>query len=309
MIKLRGMHDLENLASWQADRIDILGLQLSKRCNFGGCLYCFEDAGKADQDELSYPEIQEVIRQAHALGASRVFIAGAGEPFCNDFFLDLVRFVTSLDMWLVVYTNGSLITKEIAQKLIGLNISLMIKMDSLDLKHSNFLTQGQHWQAQWQGIENCMAAGFNQLTQEFTRLGLNAVYTQINEEDIEELVQKARENNLWLAADQLGVIGRAAQNYARLKPKRSYQKLQEKLALLFWWGYQECFYRNCGITVRHNGDVISCPDDIYEVVGNVRGTSLDSLLQEVRRQEPHYAHCPVCPIKQANLRRYLERSV
>jgi uncharacterized Fe-S cluster-containing radical SAM superfamily protein len=87
------------------------------QCNLR-CVYCFVETderetrmmGSRAAEKLTQDELCEVFRQASRLGCRSAKVVGDQEPFQEEGFLDFVDFVSdSLKMWLVVFTNGSIL--------------------------------------------------------------------------------------------------------------------------------------------------------------------------------------------------------
>ena len=97
----------------------LLAISPTTHCNLrcGGCYA----AGRETQ-ELSRETVHRVLNEANAMGTSFFTIVG-GEPFCWEPLLEtLEQFNTSL---FLIYTNGTLITDDVAQRLAGAGNALI----------------------------------------------------------------------------------------------------------------------------------------------------------------------------------------
>jgi radical SAM protein with 4Fe4S-binding SPASM domain len=96
-----------------------LDLELTERCN-NDCIHCCinlpEHDVSARQRELSYNEIQEVLKEAGGLGALSVRFTG-GEPLLREDFIDLYLFARRLGLKVLLFTNARLISQELVQLL------------------------------------------------------------------------------------------------------------------------------------------------------------------------------------------------
>jgi radical SAM protein with 4Fe4S-binding SPASM domain len=96
-----------------------LDVELTERCN-NACQHCYINlpAGdaRAAQRELPAEAWQEVLRQAAELGALSVRFTG-GEPLLRPDFPEIYLGARRLGMKVVLFTNGRLITPEIADLL------------------------------------------------------------------------------------------------------------------------------------------------------------------------------------------------
>jgi len=98
-------------------------------CNLN-CVGCY--AGLYGRKyELSKDEVADIIRQANELGIYFFIITG-GEPFFWGSLLDILEEFN--DSYFLIYTNGTLITEEIAKKLAELgNATLAISVEGFEL--------------------------------------------------------------------------------------------------------------------------------------------------------------------------------
>jgi radical SAM protein with 4Fe4S-binding SPASM domain len=100
------------------DKRSLLGqldIELTERCN-NNCIHCCinlpEDA-PARNREMDTAFLREIVTQAADLGCLTVRFTG-GEPLLRDDFADLYLFTRRLGMQVIVFTNGRLITPELA---------------------------------------------------------------------------------------------------------------------------------------------------------------------------------------------------
>ena len=104
--------------------------ELTYKCNLR-CRHCYiPDKWKKDTTpELTLDQIKRVIDQLTRAGCMNILLTG-GEIFCRKDALDILQYLKDKCFDITIQTNGTLITKEIAQLLstfspkIGLSISL-----------------------------------------------------------------------------------------------------------------------------------------------------------------------------------------
>lgn len=90
--------------------------ELTYRCNIT-CKYCHNPINKSlFNDELSTDDWFNVLEQAANLGATQVSLTG-GEPLLRKDLFEIAEKAVSLDLLTALITNGSLLNKEIVQKL------------------------------------------------------------------------------------------------------------------------------------------------------------------------------------------------
>ncbi|MEK7732763.1 MAG: radical SAM protein, partial [Planctomycetota bacterium] len=105
-------------------------LEFTRKCNLR-CLYCYSNAGEAVENELELNELKAVVYQARELGAKKIILLGGGEPLLYRGVMDVVDYIHSLGLQQVLFTNGTLITREIAQFLFKKNVSVIMKSNSM----------------------------------------------------------------------------------------------------------------------------------------------------------------------------------
>lgn len=124
------------------------------------CKHCYRDAGCKAQEELSTDEGKRLLEQIAKAGF-KIMIFSGGEPLTRPDIIELVEHAVKVGLRPVFGTNGTLITREMAQRLkdagtMGVGISL----DSMDKKkHDEFRSFPGGWEGAVQGMRNCRAVG------------------------------------------------------------------------------------------------------------------------------------------------------
>ena len=99
----------------QAKRKPVKGQwEITFRCNLR-CVHCYvvEDPTKK---ELTFPEITDILDQIHHEGCLWLCLTG-GEPLVREDFLDIYTYAKKKGFLITLFTNGTLITPEIADYL------------------------------------------------------------------------------------------------------------------------------------------------------------------------------------------------
>jgi len=89
---------------------------------------------------LSEEDRQNMIKEAHDLGAKALVTAGAGEPLLSKDLDKVIEMCSKMDMYVVIFTNGLLLDKEKAEKYLSKNVSIVFSLDSLKEENYNKLT-------------------------------------------------------------------------------------------------------------------------------------------------------------------------
>lgn len=108
-----------------------LVLSPGKGCNLH-CTGCYASADSAIAEKLDFETSRRIVREAHDIFGSRFMVISGGEPFMykadGKTILDL--FEEFNDMFFLVYTNGTLLTEGLANKLAELgNVTPAISIE------------------------------------------------------------------------------------------------------------------------------------------------------------------------------------
>ena len=137
----------------------IVSWNTTNACNMY-CAHCYRDAGCRAEEELSTAEAFTLLDQIAAAGF-KIMIFSGGEPLMRPDILDLVKHAADLKLIPVFGTNGTLITRDMAQRLKDAGAKGMgISLDSLDRrKHDEFRSFDGAWDGAVDGMKNCREAG------------------------------------------------------------------------------------------------------------------------------------------------------
>ncbi len=108
-----------------------LVLSPGKGCNLH-CTGCYASADSAIAEKLDFETVRHIVRESHDIFGSRFLVVSGGEPFMykSDGKTMLDIFEEFSDMFFLVYTNGTLITEELANKLAELgNVTPAISVE------------------------------------------------------------------------------------------------------------------------------------------------------------------------------------
>lgn len=266
-------------------------LELESICNFR-CPYCYTSADKNTEPySLSYSEIMQLICEAKKMGVKSIVIAGKGEPLLSKYIWKLVELITSLNMWLVIFTNGSCLNKNKAKRLHCNNVSVILKLNSLNPNVQDVLigVKNGH-ESVFGALELLLNCGF-----QAPRFGIQSIITKINMKDLRELFIFCRNKSIVPYFETYVAIGRAADPMVRklLEPNRLhilqfFQEIQELDKTLCGFNWEICSgqrviaYGPCNknrhmLTISSNGDVYRCVTE-SERLGNIKDNPLETIL-------------------------------
>ena len=147
-------------------------------------------AGKAAERELSTEECLNLIDEFHALGTEMLILTG-GEPLLRRDIYDIALKASGLGIWVVMGTNGVLITPLVAQKMVECGVKgVGISIDSIDPdRHNAFRGSPKAWQHSVRALDICKAEGLEVLVQ--------TTVMEENYDEIPALLDFARDRGAW----------------------------------------------------------------------------------------------------------------
>lgn len=246
------------------------------------------------KEKLTTPEIKNIIDQAYDLDIRLLNIQG-GEPMIDKKkFYEIIKYAKPKFKSIVAFTNGYFIEEEDAKILSDLNISLCVKLDSLDEKIYKQLTNST-------GNVKKVLKGLDYLEKYKVTVTTNAVATPLNYYDIP---------NVWRYSTKKGFTPFVARNHyhGSTRENPTYQLTAKELGNLFKelqkidkeefnieWDADIIFPRDsscqryrAGVFVNHKGVVIPCSeaDPKHFNLGNIRKESLKNILS-YKRLKPY----------------------
>lgn len=269
-------------------RLLSMELELSRACNLR-CIYCYADSGTPLDDELGQQEILGVVDQAAALGAKRIIVLGGGEPLAYPDLLPILRHIRRRGAAIDLFTNGTLITAELAQEFARLGVCPVIKMNSMREDVQDLLADKPGaFRNIRQGLMHLKNAGYPAYG---LPLGVQTVICRQNFEELPRMWSWIREQNMVPYFETITLQGRARRHPELLVSPEKIHTLFKQLSALDrdqfgieWEPHPPVagltcmrhFY-TCTITVQ--GDVIPCPG-VDIAVGNIRTTGLADILRQ-----------------------------
>lgn len=148
-----------HLLQFSEDKKPVVVWNMTRRCNLK-CIHCYSNsANVCYPDELSTQEGKALIDDLAAFGAPVILFSG-GEPLMRPDLIELARYATDKGMRAVISTNGTLITRDIADQLYKIGLSYVgVSLDGLELTHDRFRGRKGAFAAAIDGIRNCRDAG------------------------------------------------------------------------------------------------------------------------------------------------------
>lgn len=277
-------------AEWM--QIGIVYIETTRRCNLK-CPFCYTDAlaRKSATPELNLAEMKKGIQAARQRGARTMAIAGAGEPFLDKNLFGILEFALANGMEVVLFTNGTLMTKETAKELRELDITVVAKIPAITPMIQDEVV----------GVKNAhrkMMNGFFMLLDAGLRtpkLGAEAVITRQNANEMEQLLRYARYVNVVPFLETLEPLGRGCavietlaltrEEYAELFHRL--REIDEKEHETTWVildgtrvvAHEVDYKKLYGIRIGVNGDVMLFANE-DNVLGNMRQMDIERILDK-----------------------------
>ncbi|NPA84900.1 MAG: radical SAM protein [Crenarchaeota archaeon] len=284
---------------------------ITYQCNLK-CLHCYIRA-KAQQDpnELTTEEAKRLAEEMVDMKIPLVILSG-GEPLIRKDFWDIIEPMAKAQFpKLSLSTNGTMITKDVAQKLKDYGFSYVgISIDSVVPEyHDKFRGVPGAFKLTLEGIKNSIEAGLD--------VGIRTTITRYNIEEVPKIVEWSADNGIkrvafylldtigrgegikdwlptrdqlkWMAdtvidlarkyADQLEILivrGNFMGIYIAKKLAKTKEEFEEYLKMLQAQG-------DCGrksVSIYPNGDVKPCQFIDWVTLGNVRERPLREILKK-----------------------------
>ena len=199
----------------------MIGWSLTNRCNLQ-CLYCSQNSGEPDDDELSLEEIKKVIDQ---LSINKISVIGftGGEPFLREDLPDILRYVNSKNIRCQITTNGLLIAEGYPVEYLSRFIKVRISLDSNNRDTHDYLRNRQ-------GCYDLVLKAIDRLKKMGMQIEIVTTVSTQNVDELDEIIEFIKTLNI----DQWSVsvfcpTGRGHEISTWLLSKEQYKEVSEKL--------------------------------------------------------------------------------
>ncbi|UCG11303.1 MAG: 12,18-didecarboxysiroheme deacetylase [Deltaproteobacteria bacterium] len=165
-----------HLLQFSSDKKPVVVWNATRRCNLK-CVHCYAHAtDEASQQELSTDEGKLLLDDFAQFGVPVVLFSG-GEPLVRKDLVELADYAVKLGMRAVISTNGTLITRSVAQTLKDVGLSYVgISLDGMKEVNDRFRGVRGAFDKAMAGIENCQQAGI--------KVGLRFTINRMNADEI-----------------------------------------------------------------------------------------------------------------------------
>jgi mycofactocin biosynthetic radical S-adenosylmethionine protein MftC len=184
--------------------------ELTYACNLA-CVHCLSSSGRRDPRELTTAEAKAVIDELARLQVFYVNIGG-GEPMVRPDFFELLEHATANGVGVKFSTNGSMITREKAARLAGMDyVDIQISIDGADAATNDPVRGDGSYAAARRAMDNLAAAGFGPFK-------ISVVMTRHNIAQLDRFEALADHYGAELRLTRLRPAGRGADTWHELHP-------------------------------------------------------------------------------------------
>jgi|GEM_PF-1759669 MoaA/NifB/PqqE/SkfB family radical SAM enzyme len=248
------------LKDYADNKIPVLDLDLSNRCNLGSCIYCDSQINIHNKDEFTFEELKTVVLQCKEFDLKSVYICGIGEPTDDDKFFPLIELLRDKEINCTIFTNGTFSTEKV-RLLKDCNVNLILKMDTFKASSFNrILGKPETAEHIYKTLEVLLNSGYGTVN-EFneTDLAFSIVPTKWTYKDIPEVVKFCVKNNIFPSIGELEYSGRAKDIYDDFYLNRNeLENLKSTVESIVGHAYQRpiCPAIVTGIHINNSGKVI-----------------------------------------------------
>ena len=177
-----------HLLQFSKDKKPVVVWNMTRRCNLK-CVHCYARSEDISYDnELNHEQSIAMIDDLAQFGVPVLLFSG-GEPTVHPRLVEYAQYAVSKGMRAVISTNGTLITREKAQKLKEIGLSYVgISLDGLEETHDKFRGVKGSYKKVMAAIENCQEAGI--------KVGLRFTINKRNVKDIPGIFDLLKEKNI-----------------------------------------------------------------------------------------------------------------
>ncbi len=171
------------LLQFSKDKKPVVVWSCTKTCNLR-CRHCYAGSDAQRYDQLSTDEAKAMIDDLAAFGCPVLLFSG-GEPCMREDLLELMHYAKQAGMRVVISTNGTLITPELARQFAEVGLSYVgISIDGVRETHDAFRGVPGAFDRSLEGVMNAKAAGI--------KVGLRFTINKLNYREVDDVFDLMR---------------------------------------------------------------------------------------------------------------------
>lgn len=198
---------------------DIAYVELTRSCNLR-CRHCLNSSGDALDNQLNFEEFKDMILEFSKAGIQEIRFTG-GEPLVFPKVFDLIKLCTELGIYTSIGTNGTLITKNIAQKLKSSGLKkAIVSIDGTEKKH-DYIRGEDNYKKAMDGIDNLIELGID--------VRINSVIMKENMDDVIDFAKQINDKKQSLFIRRFIESGRGTDLKDNMLTKEDYEYVRNEL--------------------------------------------------------------------------------
>ena len=175
------------LLQFSRDKKPVVVWSCTRTCNLK-CMHCYSESDARRYDELTTDEAKAMIDDLAAFG-SPVLLFSGGEPCVRSDLVELMRYAKQAGMRVVLSTNGTLITPDLAREFAEVGLSYVgVSLDGEPATHDNFRGVEGAFERAMEGLSNAQAAGI--------KVGLRMTLNKLNFHEVDGVFDLMRERSI-----------------------------------------------------------------------------------------------------------------
>jgi radical SAM protein with 4Fe4S-binding SPASM domain len=271
----------------RAGRLLSMEIEFNQVCNLR-CIYCYALDNPGDRNELTVDEFKDVIRQAADMGARKIIILG-GEPLLYPHLMEMIVYIRDLGMEIELFTNGTKVTREMAQAFYEHDVRVVLKMNTFDESLQDTLAGRKgSYRLMQEALANLKEAGYPSETHP---LGVSSIICQQNIDELPTMWEWLRDQNILPYFEMMTPQGGAKRHNMLEIDTRQVEEFFHRIAEIDRTKYGhiwepkpplvggECLRHQFSCAVNSEGYVQSCVG-ITIPIGNVRKQPLKEILRD-----------------------------
>lgn len=175
------------LLQFSADKKPVAVWNCTRTCNLR-CVHCYAGSDAQKYPEMDTAQAKTMIDDLAAFGAPVLLFSG-GEPCTRKDIVELMQYARDRGMRVVISTNGTLITPELARQFAEVGLSYVgVSLDGGRATHDRFRGVDGSFDRAMEGIHNAREAGI--------KVGLRMTINKLNAADIDEVFDIMERDNI-----------------------------------------------------------------------------------------------------------------
>lgn len=179
-------------------------LNVTGRCNLK-CLHCSAGSDASYAYDMTLAQLRGVIEAIERAGIIKVHISG-GEPLFHKDIFEILSFLKEKEIPITLFTNATLVTPEIAKRLVSdaLILSISTSLDGANARSHDALRGKGAFERGLRGIRLLSKADF--------KIHATCMISKLNMNELAQIAQLAEDLGITISLGHVTLVGRAQEN-------------------------------------------------------------------------------------------------